>query len=62
MNCSVVTPTSSEAVAVTFTVPDTVAPAAGPVRLTVGAVVSTPALNTATCITQAPPLTGAVAL
>ena len=40
MNCTLVTPTLSEAVAVRLTVPDTVAPAAGPVRLTVGAVVS----------------------
>ena len=37
MNCTLATPRLSEAVAVTFTVPDTVAPSAGPVRLTVGA-------------------------
>ena len=42
MNCTPATPTLSEALAVTVTVPDTVAPAAGAVRLTVGAVVSPP--------------------
>ena len=40
LNCTPATPTLSEAVAVRVTVPDTVAPAAGAVRLTVGAVVS----------------------
>ena len=40
LNCTPVTPTLSEAVAVRVTVPDTVAPAAGAVRLTVGAGVS----------------------
>src|SRR6478609_743692 len=42
MNCTLVTPTLSEAVAVRFTVLDTVAPAVGAVRLTVGGVVSRP--------------------
>ena len=40
LNCTPVTPTLSEALALTVTVPDTVAPAAGAVRLTVGALVS----------------------
>ena len=40
LNCTPATPTLSEAAAPRFTVPDTVAPAAGAVRLTVGAVVS----------------------
>ena len=40
MNCTPTTPTLSEAVAVRVTVPDTVAPLAGAVKLTVGAVVS----------------------
>ena len=39
-NCTPVTPSLSEALAVRFTVPDTVASAAGPVRLTMGAVES----------------------
>ena len=39
-NCTLATPTLSEAVAVTLTVPDTVAPLAGAVIDTVGAVVS----------------------
>ena len=42
LNCTPATPTLSEAVAVRVTVPDTVAPLAGAVRLTVGAVVSPP--------------------
>jgi hypothetical protein len=41
LNCTTVTPTLSEALALTVTVvPDTVAPAAGAVRVTVGALVS----------------------
>src|SRR5438128_8342752 len=39
-NCTPATPTLSEAVAVTVTTPDTVAPALGDVTLTVGGVVS----------------------
>ena len=43
--------------------PDTVAPLAGAVTLTVGAVVSLAALKAATCMTHAAePLSGAVAL
>jgi hypothetical protein len=41
-NCTPLTPTLSAAVAVMVTVPDTVAPLAGPVIATVGAVVSPP--------------------
>src|SRR5712691_7161144 len=44
-NCTPTTPTLSEALAVTLIVPETVAPEAGEVMLTVGAVVS---LNTVT--------------
>ena len=40
LNCTLWTPTSSDAVAATDTTPDTVAPAAGEVSDTVGAVVS----------------------
>ena len=40
MNCTPTTPTLSEAVALRVTVPDSVAPLAGAVRLTVGATVS----------------------
>ena len=40
LNCTPTTPTLSEAVAATLTVPETVAPAAGAVIDTVGAVVS----------------------
>ena len=39
-NFTPATPTLSEAVALKVTVPDTVAPSAGPIRLTVGAVIS----------------------
>ena len=39
-NCTPATPTLSEAPAVTLTVPETVSPLAGDVRLTVGGVVS----------------------
>ena len=39
-NCTPATPTLSDALAVTFTEPDTVAPAAGAVRATVGGVLS----------------------
>ena len=40
LNCTLCTPTSSDALAVTDTMPDTVEPAAGAVTETVGGVVS----------------------
>ena len=40
LNCTPTTPTLSEALAVNWTVPDTVAPPAGAVRDTLGGVVS----------------------
>ena len=40
MNCTPTTPTLSDAVAVNWTVPDTLAPLAGAVRATVGGVLS----------------------
>ena len=62
-NCTPATATLSDALAVTATVPETVAPCAGVVMETVGGVVSAVplALNAAICIIQRPP-TGAVAL
>src|SRR6266436_2656665 len=67
-NCTPATPTLSEAVAVTVTTPDTVAPELGAVMLTVGGVVSggdPPAavLNATSCMIQNPaPLRGALAV
>jgi len=48
LNCTPTTPTLSEAVAVTLTVPEIVAPPAGAVIDTVGAVVSAATLLTVT--------------
>ena len=53
MNCTPVTPTLSEAVAVSETVPDTVAPLAGAVTLTVGAVLSTVTVTVAEVVVVA---------
>src|SRR5216117_2877129 len=64
-NCTPATPTLSDALAVTATVPDTVAPEAGAVRVTLGGVVSAApasALNATICITQAFEFCVAVAL
>src|SRR5262249_36105925 len=49
-NCTLATPTLSEAVAVTLRVPETVVPLAGPVTETVGGVVSGTELFTVTVI------------
>jgi hypothetical protein len=75
LNCTPATPIASAASAVTFTVPDTVAPSAGAVSATVGAVTSLstvtstavdvrelPAASRATAVSVCGPLPAAVVL
>ena len=54
-NCTPATPTLSEALALTVTVPDTIAPSAGAVTVTVGLIVS----GTASAVSVKKPLLGA---